>query len=42
MVLIMRCWVAGMENPCIVGKLKVEINKCSIMVNCFNIEAIGK
>jgi hypothetical protein len=31
-----------MEKPRIVGKLKVEIEKGSIMKNCFNVEAIGK
>jgi hypothetical protein len=31
-----------MEKPWIMGKLKVEIDKVSIMENCFNIEAIGK
>jgi hypothetical protein len=31
-----------MEKPRIVGKLKFEIDKGSIMKNCFNVEAIGK
>jgi hypothetical protein len=31
-----------MEKPPIVGKLKAEIDKGSVMKNCFNIEAIGK
>jgi hypothetical protein len=31
-----------MEKPWRVGKIKFEINKCLIMENSFNIEAIGK